>query len=435
MVQLLKSRALGSRAVRYRSMSGGQTGDPKSSRTWSCLPGWCKCFSVQCSGLVVVTLCWLNRTEKNKKSKRQPFLGLAALLLAALKVCFQGAWYMGVKNVAPVNIRAEPGPPHEETCPLWLLQMISAVFQSHRARRNRTKEHLAGSSWVLPPQSWHKECPRRSKICISILLVWSRGSSVAGEHFVSFLPPKWLLVWCVGIVWWFWSGAVVFTRNWGALSREGMGMRQLHDSECQEGRAYSCLGTLISLGGIRGAWLRIRTDGRSHRQAWPWGRCGGKPAVPSSGEGCSGTAGRDAREQRGAPAPGSPVGWGNSVAKGWSRSSGCCPFLELLPKDCTEPHRLPAANVSSVTQRCALIPRYVFCQALSVPPSPPCQRPRFYLCACGDMLLFVISQQHPVLCMTPLSFPYPSFVYQVFSAYWQVTLLPPSTPAVPGGFL
>lgn len=60
---------------------------------------------------------------------------------------------MGVKNVAPVNIRAEPGPPHEETCPLWLLQIISAVFQSHRARRNCTKEHLAGSSWVLPLQS------------------------------------------------------------------------------------------------------------------------------------------------------------------------------------------------------------------------------------------------------------------------------------------
>lgn len=130
------------------------------------------------------------------------------------------------------------------------------------------------------------------------------------------------------------------------------------------------------------------------------------------------------------------AGGGSSVAKGWSRSSGCCLFLALLPKDCAEPHRLPAANISSVTQCCALIPRYVFCQALSeLPTSPPCQRPQFSLCACGDTLLFTISRQHPALCMTPLSFPYPSFVYQVFSTYWQVTLLPPSTPAVPGGFL
>lgn len=65
------------------------------------------------------------------------------------------------------------------------------------------------------------------------------------------------------------------------------------------------------------------------------------------------------------------------------------------------------------------------------PPPHLVREHKFPLCACGDVLLFTTSQQHPALCVTPLSLPHPSFVYQPFSAHWAVMLLPPSTPAAP----
>lgn len=75
-----------------------------------------------------------NNERPGRKEEQKASLPWAGCSVAGSpEGVFSGSLVHGSEEHAPVNIGAEPGPPHEETCPLWLLQIISAVFQSRRA--------------------------------------------------------------------------------------------------------------------------------------------------------------------------------------------------------------------------------------------------------------------------------------------------------------
>lgn len=89
---------------------------------------------------------------------------------------------------------------------------------------------------------------------------------------------------------------------------------------------------------------------------------------------------------------------------------------ELL---CTKPCRIPSTNAPPIIQCCSLIPSCGFYRVLSALPNPPCLLSvHAVTCCCLQFPTSIL------LSTSPCPFPYCSFLYRVFSTYWQVTPFP-----------
>lgn len=106
-------------------MSGGQTGDIQELENME-LPPWMM-------QVLERVMLWTGDGYflLKKEGQKTSFPWAGCSVAGSPDGVFSGS--LVHEEHALVNIGAEPGPPHEETCPLWLLQIISSVLESHRA--------------------------------------------------------------------------------------------------------------------------------------------------------------------------------------------------------------------------------------------------------------------------------------------------------------